>query len=487
VKRGTPVRQAATMFEVPRTTLSRKVSFPEKIDCTSGPPTVFSKEVEEEIVLSIIYRAERGNPITKEELLDSVQQYVKVMKLKTPFKEDRPGRHWVEGFFKRHPHLTIRMAQNLIKARADVSETDLREWFAEVQSFLEKKNLLDITSSQVFNCDETSIELCPKAKHVITTKGSRTVYKKVDSDEKGSFTTMFMYSADGTCAPPMVMYKFKGGVPERVLKNCPSDWGLGNSDSGWQTTETFYEYIVNVFYHWLLKNSIQFPVIIYLDGHSSHTSIPLIQFCRSNNIELIKLFPHSTHISQPLDVTFFAPFKACWAKTVNKWKIQNEISRLKKEHCAAVVKQTLEEMRDVTAMIKNGFKCTGLMPFNPNAIDYNIFNKKKKRKSQENIEQSPVINDDMELFEQSISSLNLLEEFQVSKLRHSWSGDPKFEGLFQYWLKLKSKGVEHQRHQEQDEGFCVIQSDQVLVQEQEEGFDATLSNQVLGIDFFYKN
>lgn len=202
VENGTEVRQAAKTFDVPRSTLSRKLSFPDKIDNISGPPTALPKEVEDEIVSCIIYKAERANPITKDELLDSVQQYVRSLHLKTKFNNDRPGRHWMKGFFRRHPELTVRMAQNLMKARADVTEEHLREWFAEVQAFLEKKDLLGLKASQIFNCDETSIELCPRAKKVITQVGSKTVYKQVDGDEKGNFTTLFMYNADGMRAPP---------------------------------------------------------------------------------------------------------------------------------------------------------------------------------------------------------------------------------------------------------------------------------------------
>jgi len=452
VEDGTPIRQAARTFSIPRTTLARKVSFPEKMYCTSGPPTVLPQEVEEEIVSCIIYKAERANPITKEELLDSVQQYVKASNIKTKFTNNRPGRHWVEGFFKRHPELTIRMAQNLIKARADVSEEDLRKWFSSVQQFLQSKNLLASNPSQIFNCDESSIELCPKAKKVITQIGSKTVYKQVDGDEKGNFTTMFMYNAEGTRAPPMVMYKYKGGIPAKVLKNCPSGWGLGNSESGWQTAETFYEYIVNVFYPWAMKNNIEFPIIIYLDGHSSHTTIPLIKFCRDNNIEIIKLFPHSTHICQPLDVAFFAPFKASWSKTVNKWKIDNNISRLKKEHCPDVIKLTLECMRDEAAIIKNGFKCTGLYPFNPNAIDYDIFSKKKKKiKSTTEKNSQIVVSNFLEEFEKSLDDEQLLEDFRMAETHGIWNGEIKFEGMFKYWMNLKGKGKVHLNRQEEGE------------------------------------
>ena len=87
-----------------------------------------------------------------------------------------------------------------------------------------------------------------------------------------------MYSADGTRAPPMLMFKYADGVPPNILKYCPAHWSIGNSESGWMTTETFYEYVANVFYPWLLQRDIDFPVVIYLDGHSSHVTIPLVKF-----------------------------------------------------------------------------------------------------------------------------------------------------------------------------------------------------------------
>lgn len=97
-----------------------------------------------------------------------------------------------------------------------------------------------------------------------------------------------MCSAEGIQAPPMALYTYKERVPKKVVENFPqypNDWGIGISENGWMTSEIFYKYITNVFHPWLLKQQIQFPVIIYMDGHSSHLSIPLVKFCRERNIE----------------------------------------------------------------------------------------------------------------------------------------------------------------------------------------------------------
>lgn len=63
-----------------------------------------------------------------------------------------------------------------------------------------------------------------------------------------------MYAADGSWAPPMIMYAYKEKIPDFIIKNTPEGWGIGTSGSGWMTTESFYEYMTNMFYRWLIKN-----------------------------------------------------------------------------------------------------------------------------------------------------------------------------------------------------------------------------------------
>ena len=375
---GISFRNASRTFGIPLGTLHRKKKNPECVETKKGPTPVLSLKEEIDIVEWITLRAERGYPVTKSDLLDGVQYYLKHIKKPNPFTEDRPGRHWYEAFVKRHPGIVTRTAQHLSTSRASVTEENLRNWFSEQKDYLEKKNLLDIDASRVFNCDETNIQLCPKPEKVLATKGARSVYKVVDANEKESLTVLFMFAADGTQAPPMVMYKYAERIPKKVSQNCPSGWGIGVSDTGWMTTESFYEYITNVFYFWLVKNKVQFPVIIYLDGHSSHISVPLASFCREKGIELISLFPNATHIMQPLDISFFHPFKETWKKTVPRWKIQNNVSRVTKELFPAVLKECLDSFVGQKKAVVSGFRASGLLPFDCDAIDYNIFKKKKK-------------------------------------------------------------------------------------------------------------
>ena len=321
VKMGIPIRKASMRYGIPLTTLFRHSKEPDKVWKLGAKPILTADE-EQKIVEWIQYKAERGFPTDKEELLDWVQAYMKSLNRENPFKDDRPGRRWFQWFNKRHPEVRERVPQHLTTVRASVTEAELRGWFADVKTYLEQKNLLNLSPSQIFNCDETNIHLCPKSGKVLTMRGSRTVYKLVNAIEKESVTTLFTYSATGTQAPPMVLYKYAEGIPQKVTDHFPTGkgWGIGNSETGWMTTETFYEYITNVFYLWLVKSAIKFPVILYLDGHTSHLTMPLAIFCKEHNIELIGLYPNSTNAIQPLDVAFFHPFKSIWKRVVKSWR-----------------------------------------------------------------------------------------------------------------------------------------------------------------------
>ncbi|XP_043476436.1 MFS-type transporter clz9-like [Leptopilina heterotoma] len=378
VKHGVNLRKAASECGVPASTLCRKVNCPNKSERRSGPPTVLSENIEHNIVNWMIHRSKTGSPVNKNELLDSIQSYLNFERKETPFKDNRPGRSWFDHFMKRYPNVTVRKAQNLTAARAAVTEEDLREWFEEIRLYLEENALLNLPPSNIFNCDETSMELCPATTRVFAEKGSKTVYNIIDGSGKECYTALFMFGADGRRAPPMLMFKGKTKISKNILQHTPSDWGLGISENGWMTADSFHEYFTMVFYPWLTKEDTKFPILVYMDGHASHISIPLLSFCREKQIHLILLFPNSTHLIQPLDIAYFHPLKNLWREMVPIWKRTSNASEVTKENFPAVLKLTVDSYKDEAKTVISGFKRAGLVPFNPDAVNYNILDKRKE-------------------------------------------------------------------------------------------------------------
>lgn len=168
-------------------------------------------------------------------------------------------------------------------------------------------------------------------------------------------------------------------------------------------------------------------------------------------IELISFFPHSTHIMQPLDTGFFHPFKVMWKKIVQKWKVENNKLRLRKKDFANVVELTLNAMQNESLIIKNAFKASGLYPFNPDALDYNLLVKKSKKTLQSAVlsnsavsTSSNIINSEdqtyLNTFEKTLPP-DLLKQFLSCESKGQWTGTIQNSGLFGYWLDIKRRWI----------------------------------------------
>lgn len=176
-----------------------------------------------------------------------------------------------------------------------------------------------------------------------------------------------MGNAEEELASPMVIVNLER-VPKSLATSMPQSWAIGRSDNGWMTEQTFCEYVTNVFYPWLVEENIKLLVILYLDGHFSHLTLPLSEFCKDLEIEIVALHPNSTHFLQPMDVAVFHPLKSSWRKEVYKWRIENARVRLRDNFSVLlhkVLKSTLKP-----EMLKNGFRACGLVPLDPDALDY---------------------------------------------------------------------------------------------------------------------
>ena len=65
-----------------------------------------------------------------------------------------------------------------------------------------------------------------------------------------------------------------------------------------------------LFKSWLKDHLLKYavgnrPLLLVLDGHSTHYQPELIKYAKSNDVVLICLSPHTTHESQPLDASMF--------------------------------------------------------------------------------------------------------------------------------------------------------------------------------------
>ncbi|GBP22053.1 hypothetical protein EVAR_18694_1 [Eumeta japonica] len=91
----------------------------------------------------------------------------------------------------------------------------------------------------------------------------------------------------------------------------------------------------------------------------------------------------------------------------------------------------------------SGFKAAGLYPFDSSAVDYDVFNKRKKSKTpvtEEKIQDKLSEDEQKRLlsFENNLSK-DILEAFNNARLNQTWPEDSEMRGLYKYWLQISGK------------------------------------------------
>lgn len=387
IEQGMALREAAKTFEIPRATLQFRKSG--KFNKTAlGPNPVLTSEEESVLVTWIVDNHRKGFPRRKLDVQHSVKEFLEKSPRENPFTNNLPGDGWYRAFLNRHPELTTRTSEAVTSASSQVSEKDVKKWFGDIHFYLTSKGLQDILNdpSRILNGDETNFNLCPKNSKVLAPKGARNVYEIENAPSKSNITVMFTFTASGHVTPPMIIFPYKR-LPVNILNSVTSvstEWGIGLSESGWMRSEIFYEYISKVLHPSLKKLNTQFPVILFIDGHSTHLTYKLSELCTKLEIILICLYPNTTRILQPADVACFKPLKNGWKKAVLDWRRTNPIKTLSKEHFAPILKNVIDDFDTKTENIRNGFRACGLYPWDPDAIDFSKCLGKQSTKVKEN-------------------------------------------------------------------------------------------------------
>ena len=106
--------------------------------------------------------------------------------------------------------------------------------------------------------------------------------------------------------------------------------------------------------------------LLLFDGHDSHISAEWFAHCLENKIVPALLVPHSSHLTQPLDIGVFSPLKKALSRTLAPLLI-TQVHRIQKpEWLSAFIEA--HEIAFMTQNIQSAFAGVGLVPFNPEKV-----------------------------------------------------------------------------------------------------------------------
>ncbi|XP_055610839.1 uncharacterized protein LOC129757592 [Uranotaenia lowii] len=222
------------------------------------------------------------------------------------------------------------------------------------------------------------LKRCPRKSIVVVSHTSKIVAQKgvrqtsgVSSAERGTNTTVvFAMSAAGSFVPPMFIFA-RQRMHETLKKAAPTGAIFDCAPKGWSNAKCFEKW----FDHFLkfTRHTEEEPILLILDGHSSHTrNFCVLEKATENHVRILSISPHTSHKLQPLDVAFMAPLKANYSTAVGHFLRRQPGSVVGIHDVAGLVNEAFSATASVMTAA-NGFRACGIHPFNPNIFSNEDF------------------------------------------------------------------------------------------------------------------
>ena len=322
-----------------------------------GPAKYLEDTEEQELVQFLLRGSNIGYAKTWKQVIALIQRINESRRI---YRTVSDG--WWTSFTKRHPNLTLRIAAPLSHARATSTDPEIFEnYFDLLQKTLDNYSLRN-QPCLIFNMDKTGVPLNPKPpKGIYSCKNRNPV--ALSSGDKSQITVVGCVNAGGFCMPPMVIWDRKTLAPALTEGEVPGTiYGL--SERGWMDSGLFDIWFHN---HFLRYVPVARPILLLLDGHSSHYCPETILKAAKEDIILFALPSHTSHLSQPLDKGCFGPLKCMWREVCYQYLVDNPSKVITRYTFSKLFSEAW--MKSITiGNIMAGFATTGIYPLNRDAI-----------------------------------------------------------------------------------------------------------------------
>lgn len=164
-------REAEQMYKIDKSLLWRKIH---NLNANKqGRKTVLSKEAEEDLANKIKIMAKWGWALTRSEIKSIVHTYVVQNNIKNTFKNNYPGKDWMQSFFTRHGLVAKKLEQLEKSRRQATSDPFIIYHFYDVLEKTIDSLGLHNKPQQIWNLDETSFSADPTRIKGVTGKGQK--------------------------------------------------------------------------------------------------------------------------------------------------------------------------------------------------------------------------------------------------------------------------------------------------------------------------
>ena len=165
-------------------------------------------------------------------------------------------------------------------------------------------NLIHILDdpSRIFNVDSVLFELYTEEHN----KAKPNSFNKLLQAN-----VMFTCCADGSFLTPLVTIP-EGDTFTFLPNLSPEGFFISTHKYGLITNDTLIHYIKNLFHPALLRNQVEFPVILFIDGQKLNLPWKIFEICKDLKLILISIYPSFNSVIGPIDVAVSQKIKKNW-------------------------------------------------------------------------------------------------------------------------------------------------------------------------------
>ena len=375
-------KAAAKYWDVPYSTLRHRLKgLPPKSKAQSHRQRLHP--LQEECLASwVISQRDLGLAPTHSQLREFAQRIVAAA------GDNRPiGQNWITGFLRRNPKVETVKAKPINSNRLEGSMTE------KIKDFFEKLALPEIRKippQHRYNMDETGI--------MEGKGGNGLVLGRSDDDfvplkVPGSCTwssILETVNALGISLPPLVIFQGTTIQHNWFSENLEGykNWNFTSSKNGWSSNEIALEWLKKIFIPLTKPAEPQLQLLI-LDCHGSHTTTDFMWECYNNDIRILYLPEHSSHLLQPLDLTVFPVLKKAYRKEIQQLaEITDDTPMGKAYFLKSYSKAREKAMKPET--IRSGWKWSGLWPISMAKPLHNPLLVQQQQKLETNASHTPI-------------------------------------------------------------------------------------------------
>jgi hypothetical protein len=352
-------RRAAAIYNVPESTLRARM--------TGVTPKALSVNafqnlttVEEEVIVQyILDRDSRGFSPRVADVGDMANLLLRK-------RHARPvGKNWPARFITRRPELKTRFNRVYDYQRGLCEDPAILEpWFRLVANMRAKYG---ITDTDFYNFDETGFMMGMIRPRMVVTRSDRVGKPKaIQPGNREWATAICSIAGDGFVVPPFLVVKGRFHLASWYSEHqIPDDWAVKTTPNGWTDNETGLDWLQHFDKHTKGRRMGGYRMLV-LDGHESHVSAEFEEYCKENNIITICLPPHSSHLTQPLDVGCFSVLKKMYGAEIEHF-IKARITHIAKPEFFLAFRAAFYRTFS-TENVLGGFRGSGLIPYDPQAV-----------------------------------------------------------------------------------------------------------------------